>query len=140
MSDFVSLHELELSDEEFDLVSSVLARGFVPDEPFLRREDPWEYLVRIGVLRHDYCPDLPTRELIGVTLPRNALCLSDRGRCLLVREQRRRQEQAQEKRERKRGRRFDLFLLALGAVLGELVQLLVKGLPALLQAVRALFA
>lgn len=138
MDTIPNTENIELSDAEYEVLRTIFKKGCISDEPLLRKEEPYPYLYRIKLIERFYSSKFPYRDRGELSLPLNALRVSDRGRVVLQRAEKERRDQAKENAAKKRDRRFDLFLVVLGAILGQLAELLVENLDPLLRVLRAL--
>ena len=85
-----ALIPVALSPDEFKALAEIEKQGAISDS--VMRDDPYAYFLRKGLIRHDYDHRFPSRQ-VELSIPRNALILSDSGREALNAYRLKRQEQ-----------------------------------------------
>lgn len=85
-----ALIQVALSPDEFKALAGIEKQGAISDS--VMRDEPYAYFLRKGLIRHDYDRRFPSRQ-VELSIPRNALVLSDSGREALNAYRLKRQEQ-----------------------------------------------
>lgn len=79
----VDISNIELSKAEYKVLSSIFEQGFVSDS--LLEREPYAYLYRIKLVERSYSSELPYCDRGEISIPLNALRVSDAGRSYLAR-------------------------------------------------------
>lgn len=85
-----ALIPVALNADEYKALAEIEKQGAISDS--VMRDDPYAYFLRKGLIRHDYDPNFPLRQ-VELSIPRNVLVLSDNGREALNVYRLKRQEQ-----------------------------------------------
>ena len=85
-----ALIPVALNADEYKALAEIEKQGAISDS--VMRDDPYAYFLRKGLIRHDYDPNFPPRQ-VELSIPRNVLVLSDNGREALNVYRLKRQEQ-----------------------------------------------
>lgn len=79
------LDDIELTASELKALRSILRQGAVSDEPLQHNTEPYPYLYRTKLIERFYSTSFPYRDRGELSIPLNALRVSDLGRMYLAR-------------------------------------------------------
>ena len=135
MENDTSVDLIELSDEELDAVLLLSKEGSISDAPFW--DEPYTYLYRQGLVERFYSDEFPAPPICELSIPRNAIRLTDKGRLFVARheqEQKKLREKAAENKASKQDeRKFQIALSLISAVVGSLITLFVEHFAQILE-------
>ena len=84
-NNYMDISQIALTSEERRVLSRIQEEGAIPDTDM--RRPPNDFLLRQGLIEHSFSSKFPCILHSGeVSVPRNALTLTDRGRCWLARQ------------------------------------------------------
>lgn len=123
----MEFNEINLNEEEYKGLQSILKADGIPDEDM--GKEPYRMLLAYGLIEHDYRDKFPYEYPAGtITLPRNALVITNKGRSML--EKMRRKNESEKKNDRRYRITTAIAILALViAILSLLSQLQILTLP-----------
>lgn len=113
-----------LTDDELEQLAKIEQQGAISDE--VMRQEPYAFFLRSGLILHEFSSRFPVPPSVEgfISLPRNALVITDAG-CQVLREsEQQRQNAAQQKAESHRKERASLRDTIIGAVIGSLLTLI----------------
>lgn len=85
MGNISSIDDIELSSSELKVLRTILRQGAISDEPLLHDIEPYPYLYRTGLIERFYSDEFPYRDRVELSIPLNAIRVSDLGRMYLAR-------------------------------------------------------
>ena len=79
------LGNIKLSRSEWKILKHIDREGSIPDTPLLMDQEPYTYLYRIKLIERFYNDAFPYRDRGALSIPLNAIRISDGGRSVLNR-------------------------------------------------------
>lgn len=117
-----------LTGEEIEILSKICQQGAIPDDAM--GKEPYAFFIRQGLISHEISNRFPSPPSVDgfISLPRNALAITDLGRQVLRESEQRRQEAAQKHSDKRRQEKAALRNTVVGAVIGSLFTLIIEHL------------
>lgn len=115
-----------LTDRELEQLAEIEQQKAISDE--VMRLEPYDFFLRNGLVSHDFSSRLPVPPPVEgfISLPRNALVITDAGRQVLREPEQHRQKVAEDHAAERRDQNASLRNAIIGAVVGSLLTLILE--------------